>query len=62
MERLNRRIYDCKNRQSEEKMQEEMQKAIHYSEEEIDLVGPHLFQEEIIKALESMKQGKADGF
>ena len=38
-----------------------MQEAIHNSEEEIDMVGPHLLQEEIIKALESMKHGKAEG-
>ena len=34
-----------------------MQEAIHNSEEEIDMVGPHLLQEKIIKGLESMKQG-----
>jgi len=38
-----------------------MQRAIQNSEEETDMVGPQLLHEEIVKALEALKQGKAEG-
>jgi len=38
-----------------------MQNAVQNSEEDINMVGPQLLHEEIIKALEAMKLGKTEG-
>jgi len=38
-----------------------MQKAIQNPEEVIDMVGPQILYEEIVKALKAMKLGKTEG-